>query len=399
MIRLIQSVLFFLLVMSTKLVAQTFTVKTPMPIPRMMAVSAAVGTKVYVIGGQTSGGVITNMVHEYNVVTDTWAQKADFPHPILQAFACTYNGKVYVVGGCTGQTSVTSVWEYDPAVDTWTAKSSVPTSRCEISGALINGKVYITSGWPYEYTTLEIYDIATDTWTTGPDAPQGLLQINSGAEYNGLFFAIGGKNYTNTIWYNDVMIYSPTSSIWHQGAALPQSVYAGAAVTYKNKIHYFGGGISLSASSFDTHYLFDSTNPFWVTGVTMPYPLYSPTAVTVHSNEINKVYIFGGKAPNDSVTAHTLEYSEAPSVDVTDFSKEENSLKVTYDVVGQKLRIFSHLDTQYDVMIYSAVGALVKKVSFSGRIQDVDATGLSAGYYVVKVETDGHVYRTKFLIQ
>ena len=355
-----------------------------MPTARNRAVSAAVGTKVYVIGGQSTNGSITNIVEEYDAITNSWTSKANFPHPLVQAFACSYNGKVYVVGGCTGAASVPDVWEYDPSSNTWTAQSPMPTSRCEISGALINGKIYITSGWLFSYTDLELYDIATNSWSIGTPAPIGLLQTNSGVAFNGKFYAIGGKDYINSIWYDSVMIYDPSVGTWSFGPLLPQGIYAGTAVFYNNKIHYFGGGTAITNSAFNTHYSLAANAAAWQTGVPMPYSLYGATSVNVNGGEINKVYIFGGKDQFDNTQNVTLEYSE-PILGISDKNLGHLAINTSYDAFTRELNIQLDEALNGSLYLYNVNGALVKRNSFSGKFYRLNIDGLCNGIYLLKI--------------
>lgn len=377
----------FLLLLSTLAYffsgAQSFTMKTPMPTARFMAVSAAIGAKVYVIGGQSSNGPILNTTEEYDVTNDTWTSRANFPTPILQSFACGYNNKLYVVGGCTGSQSLSSVWEYDPSTDQWTSKSPMPTSRCEISGALINGKIYITSGWSSSYRTLEIYDIASDSWTTAANAPIGLMQINSGTDYQGKFYAIGGKNYMNTLWYDSVMVFDPSVSSWTLGPNIPQPLYAGTAVSYNGRIHYFGGGTALSLSASNSHFVYDTVSS-WQFGLAMPTDLYAPTSVRVSVGEVQKLFIFGGKNANNVVSNVTIEYSETP-LNLPSINNHVASVQVWVNPGQDQLTVEVKDYSGTQLKLVNINGATVRNEAMIQNEHRMNLHGLASGVYVLQV--------------
>ncbi len=81
--------------------------------------------KVYVVGGFGGAAIL-----EYDRVTDRWQARASLPQPLRHATAAAVGGRLYVVGGYTGGWNpVDTVFEYDPAADQWRERAKMPTAR------------------------------------------------------------------------------------------------------------------------------------------------------------------------------------------------------------------------------------------------------------------------------
>jgi N-acetylneuraminic acid mutarotase len=170
----------------------------PMPTRRGSPAAAAVGDKIYVIGGATippgskepavhptRPHVSVATVEEYDPATNTWRQRASMPTPRNHAIAGAVNGKIYVVGGrvgaafiSSGSSNVDVVEEYDPASDAWgSARARMPSARSAMAAGVYSGRIYVSGGegqnaqMMYTFRALEAYDPATNTWSILPSMP------------------------------------------------------------------------------------------------------------------------------------------------------------------------------------------------------------------------------------
>jgi N-acetylneuraminic acid mutarotase len=170
----------------------------PMPTKRGSLVAAAVGDKIYVIGGATlPPGSKETAVHparphmsvgtveEYDPATNSWRARAPMPTPRNHATAGAVNGKIYIIGGrvgtafiSSGSSNVDVVEEYDPATDTWgAARARMPSSRSAMASGIYNGRIYVTGGEGqdaqrmFTFRALEAYDAAANAWTVLPSMP------------------------------------------------------------------------------------------------------------------------------------------------------------------------------------------------------------------------------------
>lgn len=90
-----------------------------LPNPRTEITAANLDEAVYVIGGFTFDGKITDIVEMYNSIDNTWAQNIKaLPLPLHHASAATYWGKIYLVGGYIwDRIPSNNLFIYDPATN------------------------------------------------------------------------------------------------------------------------------------------------------------------------------------------------------------------------------------------------------------------------------------------
>ena len=80
--------------------------------------ACAANSKIYILGG-TSGSV-QNSVEEYDPTTNTWSTKTAIPYGGLTEHACvTVNNKIYLIGGePSGGNKTNTLYVYNPSFDT-----------------------------------------------------------------------------------------------------------------------------------------------------------------------------------------------------------------------------------------------------------------------------------------
>jgi N-acetylneuraminic acid mutarotase len=177
--------------------ADTWKALAPMPTRRGSPVAAAVGGKLYVIGGvSTHPGSTETAVHparphrsldtveEYDPATNAWRARSPMPTARNHAAVGAAGGKIYVIGGRLGAGFITVasntdiVEEYDPATDQWGAlKARMPTARSAVAWGVHGGRVYVAGGEFQDdrlmaaFRALEAYDPAANRWEVLPRMP------------------------------------------------------------------------------------------------------------------------------------------------------------------------------------------------------------------------------------
>ncbi len=179
-------------------VADSWKALAAMPTRRGSPVAAAVGDKIYVIGGATTPPgskeaavhparphISVGAVEEYDPVTNTWRQRSSMPTPRNHATAGVVNGKIYVIGGRVGGAFITAgssnvdvVEEYDPASDAWgSARARMPSARSAMASGVYGGRIYVSGGegqnaqMMYTFRALEAYDPENNRWAVLPSMP------------------------------------------------------------------------------------------------------------------------------------------------------------------------------------------------------------------------------------
>lgn len=165
-----------------------------LPTPRGAGWAVALNGKIYVIGGVQadirdeptaplspgSPQRVLGTVEEYDPATNQWNARASMPTPRNHLFAAAVGNKIYAIGGRIGSAQITVaedtnvVEEYDPARDQWIGKGRAPIRRSGMAGAVANGRIYVAGGeyqdWEgaKAFWAVQSYDPASGLWDTLP---------------------------------------------------------------------------------------------------------------------------------------------------------------------------------------------------------------------------------------
>ena len=93
------------------------------PSERTEVAAAAVGRRIWVLGGYAPDGATLATVEVYDTAADTWARGPDLPVAVNHAMAATLDGVLYVAGGNDGDGPA-------PSWPAWTPNAGAPWRRC-----------------------------------------------------------------------------------------------------------------------------------------------------------------------------------------------------------------------------------------------------------------------------
>jgi N-acetylneuraminic acid mutarotase len=172
------------------------------------------------VGGDSTpyrGAGFLNTVEAYDPSTNSWTTKAPMPTARTSLAVGVVSGILYAVGGYNGY-ALTVVEAYDPKTNRWTTKASMPTALEGGSPAagVVNGLLYVTN-----VGIVETYDPSRDAWTVLAPAPWQLF-AQTGAVFNGIFYAIGGTGPAGGgEGAEGVAAYDPASNSWATKTHMP----------------------------------------------------------------------------------------------------------------------------------------------------------------------------------
>jgi hypothetical protein len=90
------------------------------------AAGAAIGDRLYALGGRLANGRPTNLIQEYDVATEHSVIAGRLPEPVSNTAALTLNGFVYLVGGRVNGSPSRAIVRFDPYTGTAALASRLP---------------------------------------------------------------------------------------------------------------------------------------------------------------------------------------------------------------------------------------------------------------------------------
>jgi DNA-binding CsgD family transcriptional regulator len=213
-----------------------------MSIGRGRLAAAAVGGRIYAIGGEMPGGGFTGAVEAYEPVQRTWTLKATKPVPVANVSGAVLADKIYVPGGSISEMGVTAVVEvYDPAADQWTQVAPLPEARAAYALAVHGEKVYLFGGFDgqQDVATVFVYDPATDEWQPGPSMPSARAFAGAAA-LDDEIYVVGG--YANEVELDRCEVYLPATGEWQTCAPLLEGRGGLSLIAVGGKLQAIGGG-------------------------------------------------------------------------------------------------------------------------------------------------------------
>ncbi|TLY28314.1 MAG: hypothetical protein E6K63_08645 [Nitrospirae bacterium] len=279
------------------------------PSMRTEVVGAALGGKVYVMGGFNEPSLtsimnlaVSDAVEEYDSSTNRWTTKALLPIGLHHAGAASVGGRLYIIGGFTK--SLFSVWQpvasvyiYNPETDSWTERAPMPTKRGALAVAELGGKLVAIGGYDGSgnSSAVEVYDPAANSWSTKaplPTARDHLAVATVGTQ----IYAIGGRlnrDYARNLAVTES--YDSVADRWTRVADLPTPRSGIAAAVVREVIYVFGG--EAPEGTFQVTEAYSPGTDRWRTMTPMPTGRHGLASAVVN----DRVYVIsGGPRPGGS---------------------------------------------------------------------------------------------------
>ena len=166
---------------------------------------AAVGGKLYVIGGRLNQATASAMVEQFDPSTNQWSRLADMPTARAFGACAVVNNIIYVIGGQANGTYLSATEGFDPVANSWTAREAMPTRRTLMAATVLQNKIEIIGGLglsnPRTLTTVEEFDPSKPDGSLGTHNAWSTKNPISAARYgaaagtvNNSVYVIGGTN-------------------------------------------------------------------------------------------------------------------------------------------------------------------------------------------------------------
>jgi hypothetical protein len=271
------------------------------PTQRTEVAAAAVGRRIWVLGGYAPDGATLATVEVYDTSADTWARGPDLPTAVNHAMAATLGGVLYVAGGNDGSRPSTQLARLDG--DRWRTLAPLPQGRSAGGLVALEGRLYLVGGVVEGglAADTQVYDPAADRWTSAPGLPTRREHLGAAASA-GKVYVVGGRvgGVGNNLGAAEA--FDPGSGRWTAVADLPTPRGGLAATaTTGGQVVAVGGE---AATTFPEAEAFDPASGRWRSLPPLPTPRHGLGVVAVG----DVVYVLaGGPQPG----LHTSTANEA----------------------------------------------------------------------------------------
>ncbi len=197
-------------------VKDTWSLAGTLPFEGVSSVTATpIGNKIYLIGSTKDNKIC--QVNIYDTETGTWSKGTDLGSTRGSHAAIYKNGVIYIIGGYDGSKRTNKVNCYNVSSDIWTTKASMHTARDLLAAACIENKIYTFDGYNAgDLNVMEIYDIATDTWSSPETTPIQCSRCRAIASGDKIYL-VGGCLNSSRKGLNNVNIYNTSTGTWSTG--------------------------------------------------------------------------------------------------------------------------------------------------------------------------------------
>jgi non-specific serine/threonine protein kinase len=169
----------------------------PLPAPRAAGGAAAIGKKIYVVGGVLEDGSNAETTLVYDVERDEWTESPGLPFPRQHLGVAAARGDVYALGGrydlLNSNVSVTD--RFAPASGRWKSVAPMPTARGGLGAATTGNGLIVTVGGEgpsATYPQAEAFSVARNRWSSLPPLPTPRHGLGVVAVGNTVYAIAGG---------------------------------------------------------------------------------------------------------------------------------------------------------------------------------------------------------------
>jgi len=206
---------------------------------------AAIGDHIYAVMEKT--------VFEYDAAADRWTdRKAPLPVKRHHYGVAAVGGKVYAIGGCTGETesephtAIADLHEFDPATGKGTTRAPLPEPRRNLAAVAVNGLLYVVGGSDLGGTPkpVLVYDPQRNSWRA-TKAVMNLVGCWGAHAIGGRIYALGMRidpaNPATPPFRTDEIDLATETVTARKPIAIGRSGHASAALA--GKLYVLGGAV------------------------------------------------------------------------------------------------------------------------------------------------------------
>jgi hypothetical protein len=164
--------------------------------------AATLGDHLYVAGGHSFG---RDSARLFRLDGSSWTELSPLRHARGGHTLLAAENRLYVIGGNTAAANVAAPEVYDPFAGRWSDLPSLPAPRNHVAGFVITPrnrvagfgsgfKVCAAGGRSPNTARVDCFDLATSTWARFPDLPQPTSGAGATALEDGRAVILGGQD-------------------------------------------------------------------------------------------------------------------------------------------------------------------------------------------------------------
>lgn len=226
------------------------------PSPRSLHTATAVGSRLFIFGGQESGYTFGD-IFVLDTETFQWSKPhttGEAPGSVFRHAATLVGTSIFVFGGYDGQNDTNDLSVLDTDTMHWTRplmRGPRPTPRENPCTALVGTKLFVVGGYADSaLNDLYVLDTATATWGQPPisGVPPSPRSGHSVTAIGHRLFVFGGGKWSGGKWkakFNDLYCLDTDDMKWYRpevSGQIPSGRTYHTATDVGLKLFVFGGG-------------------------------------------------------------------------------------------------------------------------------------------------------------
>ncbi|NPC43342.1 kelch repeat-containing protein [Nocardioides sp. zg-1230] len=135
---------------------------------------AAIGDRIFVVGGLDETSRPTDFAAVLDTSTGTWEELPRLPHARYAHTVTLHDGRIYVIGGGSAKGPVPAVDVLDVASMSWSPGTPMPHARGSHDTVSTTAGLYVLGGWwrGAPSRLVQLYDPEAGSWSDGPTLPE-----------------------------------------------------------------------------------------------------------------------------------------------------------------------------------------------------------------------------------
>lgn len=267
-------------------------------------------SQIFVIGGNTNDG-ITGAVESFSQTENKWYFLQGKPTPVASVTAGIIGERIYIPGGMTADGQVTDRLEvYDPRRNSWEEKSNLPIRLSDYALATFGGNLYLFGGWDgFRQSDIALkYDPEKDEWSDLSRLPKPLTSVDA-IQIGNKIVIIGQAEMSNSKL--DLISYYPDRDLtgedpWEEGGSMSVAGSLSCSFNLLGELY-----IVVNSNNSSYYYIYDTQLDTW-------NKIGENASITSKDSQCavvgGELFVLGGSDPDGNLSDQVIGYKMIYSI-------------------------------------------------------------------------------------